>query len=333
VQTVQDLQALDIEFMKKAFPEFSLDFDACDRLKKLKAIDDDFILNSYASLDFETCKNILELHCNDSRSGSKSSTKITSFFGSSNAATVFALFLSAGNFSQFQLSSFLSMHPGREAWVSRAEGREASFLFAVEGSAPSPSVVAHPNFFSPAPVRPVISSAFCFSCVTLPVQVSLRVHVSFKSVAKRLATLAPSSSEQEYKAKYSSVVDMYEKESALLPCAEFCQKSLIQKRFSLLHRSHVYNHLMKVAYVPHVIYASVCFQTFYFADVSLPVRDLRTFRLRLVRPAFGLRSVIHAVSCRAQSTVWPWHVTCQPLRSHLIFGSVRTRPISPRCAS
>jgi hypothetical protein len=322
VQTVQDLQDLDIEFMKKAFPEFSLDFDACDRLEKLKAIDEDFILNSYASLDFQTCKNILELHCNDSRSRSRSSTKITSFFGSSNAATVFALFLSAGNFSQFQLSSFLSMHPGREAWVSRAEGREATFLFAVDHSAPSSSVVTHPNFFSPAPVCPVISSAFCFSRVTLSAQVSRRVHVSFMSVAKRLATLAPSSSEQEYKAKYSSVLDMYEKESVLLPCAQYSQKSVIQKRFSLLHRSHVYNHLMKVTHAPHAIYASVCFQTFDFADVSLPVRDQRTFCLRLVRPAFGLRSLIHVISCRAQSTVWPRHVARQPLRSHLVFGSV-----------
>ncbi len=153
MQTLQDLQDLDIEFVKKVFPEFRLDFDAWDRLQKLKDIDSDFILNSYASVDFEVAKNILEMHCHHSRKGLKSATKITSFFGSCDASTVFALFLSRGNFSFFQLSSFLSLHPGREAWVAHLEGQsEATFLFAAEHNSSSSNAIAHPNFFSPAPV-------------------------------------------------------------------------------------------------------------------------------------------------------------------------------------
>ena len=152
VHTVQDLQKLDIAFVKKVFPEFGLDFDACNRLQKLKDIDSDFIFNSFASVDFDVAKNILEMHCYHSREGSKSATKISSFYGSCNASTVFALFLSRGNYSHFQLSSFLSLHPRREAWVVHAEGKsEATFLFAAE----------HERFFSPAPVW----SVPFFSCV------------------------------------------------------------------------------------------------------------------------------------------------------------------------
>jgi hypothetical protein len=97
-------------------------------------------------------------------------------------------------------------------------------------------------------------------------------------VAKRLAIIAPSSSEQEYKDKYNDIYDMYEKESLLLPCAKYGggvgvggggggkggKKSLIQKRFALLHRSHVYNHLMKVAETALAIFAFLCSQKFHF---------------------------------------------------------------------
>jgi hypothetical protein len=252
VHTVQDLQKLDIEFVKKVFPEFGLDFGACDRLQKLKDIDSHFILNSYASVDFDAAKNILEMHCNHSREGSKSATKISSFCGSCDASTVFALFLSRGNFSHFQLSSFLSLHPGREAWVARAEGKsEATFVFAAQHNSPSANAVALPNFFSPAPVRrpPLFlasSAHFAYVHITLPVQVRHRVQLSFNCVAKRLALVAPSSSEQEYKDNYNDISEMFEKESLLLPCAKYGGVELIKKRFALLPRSHVYNHLMKV---------------------------------------------------------------------------------------
>jgi hypothetical protein len=85
-------------------------------------------------------------------------------------------------------------------------------------------------------------------CITLPRQVQCRVQLSFKCVAKRLALVALSSSEQEYEVKYKDggISEMYEKESLKLPCAKYVGETLIQKRFALLHRSHVYHHLMKV---------------------------------------------------------------------------------------
>ena len=120
-------------------------------------------------------------------------------------------------------------------------------------------------------------------CITLPRQVQCRVQLSFKCVAKRLALVALSSSEQEYKDKYKDgISEMYEKESLLLPCAQYAGATLIQKRFTLLHRSHVYNHLMKVFESALAIFACARSQKFHFADVP------RTFRLRLFRLDFGL---------------------------------------------
>ncbi len=326
MRSVQDLQKLDIEFVKKVFPEFGLDFGACDRLQKLKDIDSDFILNSYASVDFDVAKNILEMHCHYSREGSKSATKISSFCGSCDASTVFALFLSRGNFSHFQLSSFLSLHPGREAWVSHSEGKsEATFVFAAQHDSPSANAVTLPNFFSPAPVSRtslfLASSAhFAYVHMTLPAQVRHRVQLSFMSVAKRLALVAPSSSEQEYKEKYNDISEMFEKESLLLPCAKYGGE-LIEKRFALLHRSHVYYHLIKVSTSALAIFAFARSQQLHFADVSQSIPALRTFRLRLFRLDFGLQRVIHPFRCRAQAAIRPWFVTRQPLRSHFIFGA------------
>jgi len=265
VQTMQHLQALNIDELTQRFPELGLDWEACARLQKLKAVDKDFILNNFASLDFETCKQSLQLHY------SLPTTHFTSkFFGTTNAVTSFALFLCQGNFSQFQLAAFLSMHPGREAWVAKSSaGAAARFEFAEEQAA-SPNKVKLPNFFSPAPVLE-------------------RIEFSFQDVAKRLALTSENFSESsnpqpEYSSIYSSIIDMFEKESLKLKSSTLgpqkksslpavpqvkhqqppaqaagggggggatessdnAVSDLVKKRFALLPRCHLYDHVMKV---------------------------------------------------------------------------------------
>jgi hypothetical protein len=270
VQTVQDLKDLDIDVIKKTFPEFSLDWDACKMLEKLNnpAKNEDFIFNAYAPMDFETCKNILELHLANSTTCFKSSTTINSFYGTSDASTAFAIFLSKGNFSQFQLSSFLNMHPGREAWVTSFKDRsDAYFLFADHQNSDNTNAMKFPNFFSPDPVRSFvfdIGRTFAQK-LTLYTQVR-RDEISLKSMAKRFASSLPSNTEQEN----MGVLEMYEILSKQKLGAAYSKDALIQKRFALLHCRHIYNCVMKVSASTQAK-TTLFFSNSLFADVFPPI--------------------------------------------------------------
>ncbi len=228
MQTLAQLKTLDVDSLTKMCPELGLDWDACDRLKKLISLDEDFVFNQFASLDFETCMQSLLLHY------PRPATQLTSkFLGTTNAALAFSLFLCRGNFSQFQLATFLSMHPGREAWVSKSRPSSSSFEFAEASS----NTVKLPNFFSPEPVVD-------------------RIELSLQSVAKRLA-LPKRSSED------GSLKEFFDKESLKLTQSMFggtkqgavpneqasgsdVLLKLVQKRFALQPRRCVYDYVMKV---------------------------------------------------------------------------------------